>query len=343
MSFQSIFGDGRTLEEEECELEVFSDGSYENDTLEITNKQRFVSNLSHNIANQDIFNNRSKNKRTTPFFKAFNKKIEKLLKSGKSTIFEVLIEKSESQCSNYINNDDKEILVDLAPLVHLTPLSNTEFNQTTASDSQTIVESNQKKRKISNQLDFDCLLESNSPINKSENSCCFSKSNVKTKFKMIAKSNDSSHKKSLKNSNVGINNKAKNFQKIFGQAVVRFILYNKFSKKSQMCQIYQTSGLKDEKSIMIFKDWVIDISRRYISLEMFRKVWLGKFQGFVERKFAEILTKFTKIFLFEEALQYFKEGKFKNPEVLGKYLECIEIFKSGFEKPENFTTLLRYC
>ena len=332
MNFQSIFGDGlATLDEDSRELEVFSDDSFEN-TLEITSKQHFVSNLSNNDVIQDIFNKRSKNNRTTPLLKEFNKKIKKVMKS-KSSIIEVFIAKSdfnlEDKCANSIIHDDKDIILDdFALWTELTPASNAEFNQASVSDSQKLVENNSnqlKKRKSSKKSD-------NSPLNNSKNYCRSIKSkklNVKTENKLTTKMR-------------GINNKAKNFQKIFGQAVVRFILYNEFSKKSQMCQIYQASGLKDEKTIMIFKDWVISISRSYIRLEMFRKVWLGNFQNFVDRKFAEILTKFTKIFLFEECLDYFKGGKFKDQKVVEKYLECIEIFKSGFERPENFTSLLRY-
>lgn len=352
MNVQSMLGEELpTIDEEYRELEVFSDGSYENDTLEITSKQHFVNNLSNDDAIQDIFNKRSKNNTTTPLVKAFNKKVEKLLKSGKSSLLEVCIvkpeiQKQEDKCANSIIHDEKDILLVLAPLVELAPLSNTEFNQISVSASRIIVEKNSKKRKSSNQSDFECFLENNGPLKNSRNSCRLSKSknmNRKTKNQVTTEISDSIHRKSLKKSNVGINNKAKNFQKIFGQAVVRFILHNKFTKKSQMYQIYQTSGLKDEKSIMLFKDWVVSITRSYISLEMFRKVWLGNFQNFVDRKFAEILTKFTKLFMFEECLQYFNGGKFKDPKVLEKYLECIEIFKSGFERPENFTTLLRYC
>ena len=355
MNFQSIFGNGLpTLHEDYSQLEVFSDESFDNDTLEITTKQHFESNLSNNDAIQDIFNKKSRTNRTTPLLKDFNNKIKKVMKSGNSSILEVFVAKSEIRkqddiCANSIIHDDKDIFLYLAPLTELTPLSNNKFNQTSVSDSQILVEndSNQlKKRKSFNNSDFEYYLENNSPLNNSKNCCRLRKSkklNVKTENKLTTEISDSIHRTSIKKSNVTINIKARNFQKIFGQAVVRFIIYNKFSKKSQMSQIYQTSGLKDKKTIMIFKDWVISIRSSYNSLEMFRKVWLGNFQNFVDRKFAEILTKFTKIFLFEECLDYFKGGQFKDQKVLMKYLECIEIFKSRFKRPENFTKLFKYC
>ena len=353
MNFQSICTNGLpTVYEDYNDLDVFSDESFKNDILEITSKQHFVSNLSNNDAIQDICNETSKTNRTTPLLKDFNKKIKKVMKSGKSSILEVFVAKSEIRKQddiwpNSIIHDDKDIFLDFAPSAELTHLSNTKFNQTSVSDSQNLVEtdSNQwKKRKNSSKSDFDFFMECKSPLNNSRSSCRLSKSqklNVKTENKLTTEISDSIHIKSIKKSNVTINIKARNFQKIFGQAVVRFILYNKFSKKSEMSEIYQTSWLKDEKTIMIFKDWVISISGSYISLEMFRKVWLGNFQNFVDRKFAEILTKFTKMFLFEGCLDYFKGGNFKDQKVLEKYLECIEIFKSRFKRPEKFTTLLK--
>jgi len=150
---------------------------------------------------------------------------------------------------------------------------------------------------------------------------------------------------SYSNSNIGnIKHKAKNFQKIFGQTVIRFIVFDQFSYKAPIRRLYDAYGLKDQASLMSFKDWVLLMNRFYISLSMFRRIWLGQFQSPVDRFYAEILTKATEIFLFGECYEYFKGNfakKFKDKIVLEKYLDCIQKFKNGFKNPEKLVSLLR--
>lgn len=154
---------------------------------------------------------------------------------------------------------------------------------------------------------------------------------TKTKFK----------EKSYHNPNDG--QLARNFPKIFGLTVVRFIQEDLFDDKKQLKLSYEKCGFLDKQSIVQFKNWIKEcISSEYTKLAIFRKVWKQEFLNDFERKFANLLTELTKLFLIQEAYGYFIRSfgrKFKNRTVVLEYLKCIPIFMQGINEPERLNGL----
>lgn len=135
----------------------------------------------------------------------------------------------------------------------------------------------------------------------------------------------------------------RNFPKIFGLTVVRFIQEDLFDDKKQLKAIYEKFGLFEKQSIVQFKNWIKEcISTEYTKLAIFRKVWKQEFLNDFERKFAAVLTELTKLFLIQEAYGYFIRSfgrKFKNRRVVLEYLKCIPIFMQGINEPERLNGL----
>ena len=133
---------------------------------------------------------------------------------------------------------------------------------------------------------------------------------------------------------------ARNFPKIFGQTVIRYIEGDIFSDKSLMRAIYDRYHLND--SIEEFKEWVGTLFSQYTTLPFFRKVWTCSFVKPKDKKFAEVLKEFTRLFLHREAYLYLIENsgkKFRNHNVIKEYMKCIPIFMQGVCFPENFRGL----
>lgn len=133
---------------------------------------------------------------------------------------------------------------------------------------------------------------------------------------------------------------ARNFPKIFGQTVIRFIKDDLFSDKPLMRAIYDQHDLND--LIQEFKEWVGTLFSHYTTLPFFRKVWTFSFEKPRDKKFAEVLKEFTRLFLHREAYLYLIENsgkKFRNHDVVKEYMKCIPIFMQGVCCPENFNGL----
>lgn len=138
-------------------------------------------------------------------------------------------------------------------------------------------------------------------------------------------------------SNVPDSKLARNFPKIFGQTVIRFIKDDLFSDTFMMHAIYDQYDLND--SIQEFKDWVSCLNSQYTTLPFFRRVWSSNFRDQRDKRFAEILKEFTRLFLHREAYAYLignSGKKFRNHEVLKEYLKCVPIFLQGICSPESF-------
>jgi len=136
-----------------------------------------------------------------------------------------------------------------------------------------------------------------------------------------------------------IQNHGKNFPKIFGPTVIRFILKDLFSDKAAMHDIYENFAIIDEFSMKNFKNWVNAINSHYTNINMYRKVWLLDFKEEKDRIFSNILTEFTKLFLYTESYYYFivnSGSKFKNAE---EYLKYLPIFTKGVNQPGNFRSI----
>ena len=313
---------------EEFDFNAFSGFSDEKNPPEIKIAAKTDDNSSHCDIDQDqdIINVIYNPSRANILLNKINKTIQKYLKSANISLREVLIIKSSSKNRNDLTKQD-DYCIDV-------DYDRNKNNPFKSEDESSSTHSQQ----------LPACLGQNSR-NKKKNRGQITKNKINNDQSPYKKKLAHHHHTLEKPLNTGgINNKAKNFQKIFGQAVIRFIIYNKFSKKSSMLQLYEDSGLQSQKSIISFQEWIVSMGQSYSSLQMFRKVWLGYFQSFVDRKFAEILTKFTKLFLYEECLNYFtkNEGeRFKDPQVLEKYTECIAIFKRGFQEPEKFISLLK--
>ena len=134
----------------------------------------------------------------------------------------------------------------------------------------------------------------------------------------------------------------KNFPKIFGQTVIRFITQDLFTNQSDVDKIYRKYGF-NENDVIAFKNWADSNKNNYISLPVFRNVWLGiGNEDENERIFGRMLTELTGIFLYGEAFSYFLNsfgGKFRNSDVVMQYLDCIPIFIKGFNNPQYFLSL----
>ena len=169
---------------------------------------------------------------------------------------------------------------------------------------------------------------------------CFEVENIQKKTKKAIKKTKLIGKSSY-NPNDG--QLARNFPKIFGLTVAKFIQEDLFGDKQKLKAIYEKFGLFEKQSIVQFKNWIKEcISPEYTKLAIFRKVWKQEFLNDFERKFAAVLTELTKLFLIQEAYGYFIRnfgGKFKNKAVVLEYLKCIPIFMQGINEPERLNGL----
>lgn len=135
---------------------------------------------------------------------------------------------------------------------------------------------------------------------------------------------------------------AKNFPKILGQTVIRFIMDDLFTNRNAIKEIYKKFNVWENETFDEFKLWVKGMYLKYTNIPVFRKVWLQEFENMKENKFCYILTEMTKIFLYKESYNYFISNsgkKFKNFRVVGKYLKCIPIFIQGISQPKFFTSM----
>jgi len=133
----------------------------------------------------------------------------------------------------------------------------------------------------------------------------------------------------------------RNFPKILGQAVIKFIKEQLFSDKLAVQNIYDEHGLQEQKPMAHFLEWINSIYCQYTSFSMLRKVWLQNFERQKERNFAEVLTELTSLFLHQESYYYLikNSGRFRNPFAVEEYMKCIPIFIQGVNHPLNFTGL----
>ena len=135
---------------------------------------------------------------------------------------------------------------------------------------------------------------------------------------------------------------AKNFPKILGQTVIRFVMDDLFTNRNAIKDIYKKYNVWENETYDEFKLWVKGMYLKYTNIPIFRKVWLQEFGNVKEDKFCYILTEMTKNFLYKESYNYFLSHsgtKFKNFSVVGKYLKCIPIFIQGISQPKYFTSM----
>jgi hypothetical protein len=125
--------------------------------------------------------------------------------------------------------------------------------------------------------------------------------------------------------------------------VIHFIKEELFSDKAAVENIYKYFGLEEHKLKIRFKEWINSIFCQYTKLAMFRKVWLQQFKKHKERNYAEVLTEFTKLFLYQECYHYLIKNtgrKFRNVLVVNEYMKCIPLFVQGVHFPEEFTAFI---
>ena len=135
---------------------------------------------------------------------------------------------------------------------------------------------------------------------------------------------------------------AKNFPKILGQTVIRFVMDDLFANRNAIKDIYIKYNVWENETFDEFKLWVKEMYSKYTNIPVFRKVWLQEFGNVKEDKFCYILTEMTKKFLYKESYNYFISNsgtKFKNFSVVEKYLKCIPIFIQGISQPKYFTSM----
>jgi len=263
---------------------------------------------------------------TNAFIRTFTKIVDHYLNSGKCTLLSTEIIKTSRQ-KEVIKESDL-VIEQESESDHPKKLSLSLFNKKKNTSQNT---------KKHSRVKLSLILAQKEETKKNQGS-------RKSLNKMLNKVSTKSINKQNPSKDFLSASPGKNFPKIFGRAVIRFIKEDLFSNKAAMRSIYEDSGLLENESMGRFIEWINSIAEEYGKLSIFRKVWLQDYEKDCEKQYSKALTEFTRMFLYQECYYYLiknsgKDKRFQNCLVVEEYLKCIPVFIQGVNHPKGFQGL----